>query len=173
MKTYSVYRVVIVALLALAWPAVALAHGQPVIAVQPAIVAAGGTVTVTGSEVEPGEVFALTLEGLAGSIPLGQATVKGEGEEAGFTATFNIPANSVPGSYTVRAATDEGEAASADLTVTASSDKASAGPAVVQEATSAPHLLDRTKPLGQVIGATAAAVVSGALGLWLVLRRAG
>ena len=173
MKTFSVYKVAIVALLALAWPAVALAHGQPVIAVQPAIVAAGGTVTVTGSEVEPGEIFALTLQGLSGSIPLGQATVKGEGEEAGFTATFTVPANSAPGSYTVRAATDEGETASADLTVTASSDKASAGPAVVQKATSAPHLLDHTKSLGQLIGATAAAVVSGALGLWLVLRRAG
>src|SRR5512135_907007 len=142
MKTYSVYKFVVVALLALAWPAIALAHGQPVLAIQPAIVAAGGTVTVTGSEVEPGEVFALTLQGLSGSVPLGQATVKGEGEEAGFTATFTVPADSVPGSYTVRAATDDGGTASADLTVTASSDKASAGPAVVQKATNAPHLLD-------------------------------
>ncbi len=170
MKTYSVYKFVVVVLLALAWPAIALAHGQPVLAIQPAIVAAGGSVTVTGSEVEPGEVFALTLQGLSGSVPLGQATVKGEGEEAGFTATFNVPANSVPGSYTVRAATDDGGMASADLTVTASSDQASAAPAMDQKATNAPHLLDHTKPLGQVIGAIAAATLSGALGLWLVFR---
>jgi hypothetical protein len=40
----------------------ALAHGEPVISVQPSIVAAGGEITVTGSEMEPGETFTISLE---------------------------------------------------------------------------------------------------------------
>jgi hypothetical protein len=51
----------------------------------------------------------------------------------------------------VQAATEEGETATADLTVTAPTAEASAGPATVQEPSGEPHLIDRTKPLGQIV----------------------
>jgi hypothetical protein len=109
--------------------------------------------------------MALTL------TPLGKATASGSGEEGDFVATFTIPGNATPGSYTVRAATDQGEGAVADLTVTAPSREASAKPAELREPTGETHLVDRSKPTGQVIGAIVAAIVSGGLGLWLVRQR--
>ncbi len=86
-------------------------------------------------------------------------------------ATFAIPEKTASGSYTVRAATDQGEATVADLTVTAPSREASAKPAEVREPTGEIHPLDRSKPAGQVAGAIVVAVVSGGLGLWLVRQR--
>lgn len=147
------------------------AHGQPVITVQPLVASAGGQITVTGSEMEPGEVFAVSLEGIGGSILLGNATAAGDGEGGGFTATFTIPDNTPPGSYAVRAATDTGEKAEADLTVTAPTSQASPGPATIQEPSGELHQLDRSKPLGQVIGVVVIALLSGLAGLWLVLAR--
>lgn len=171
MRVYVLRSLIIVAALVLAPVSIALAHGEPVIAVEPAVVPAGGTITVTGTEMEPGEVFAVTLEGPTGSIPLGQATVTGEGEEGSFVATFVLPSDVAPGSYTVRAVTEEGEAAVADLTVTAPSAEASAGPATVQEATGEPHVLDRTKPVGQVAGVVVLIALSSAIGFVLVRSR--
>ena len=149
----------------------ALAHGEPVIAVEPAIVAAGGQITITGTEMEPGEVFTITLESLSGSIPLGDASVTGEGGEGGFTATFTVPSDITPGSYTVRATTEEGETASADLTVTAPSELARAEPAMVQEPTGELHEIDRSKPIGQIIAVVAVIAASAVGGLWLIRRR--
>jgi len=85
------------------------AHGEPVIVVEPAVVAAGGEVTVTGSEMEPGETFTIVLDGTAASVSLGEATAAGEGEEAGFVVEYAIPADLPPGSYILRATTEEGE----------------------------------------------------------------
>lgn len=173
MRVYVLRSLIIVAALVLAPVSIALAHGEPVIAVEPGVVPAGGTITVTGSEMEPGEVFVLTLEGPTGSIPLGEATATGEGGEGGFVTKFVIPANVAPGSYTVRAATEEGEAAVADLTVTAPSAEASAGPATVQQATGEPHVLDRGKPMGQVAGVVLLIALSAVLGFVLVRSREG
>ena len=120
---------------------------------------------------EPGEVFTISLEGVAGSMQLGEAAVTGEGEEGGFTATFTIPASTASGSYTVRAVTEEGEAATADLTVTAASEEASAGPATMKEPTGEPHSLDRTKPIDQIVAIAAGIVLSGAAGFVLIRRK--
>lgn len=171
MKSRIVRSLIVSAALGLATAGVALAHGEPVIAVQPAVVAAGGQITVTGTEMEPGEVFVVSLEGLAGSVSLGEATATGEGEEGGFVATFIVPADTAPGSYTVRATTEEGEAALADLTVTASSEAAGAGPATVQEPTGELHTLDRTKPIGQIAVAAVAIALSAAAGFALIRSR--
>ena len=170
MKVYLGRSLIIVAVLSMIPLGVALAHGEPVIAVEPAIVAAGGQITVTGTEMEPGEVFAITLEGPADSVPLGEAAVTGEGEEGGFTATFTLAAETMPGSYTVRAATEEGEAAVADLTVTAPNAEASTDPAMIQEPTGEEHLLDRARPAGETAAVLAAAVESLVLGFWLIRR---
>ncbi|HJW84366.1 MAG TPA: hypothetical protein VJ754_08670 [Anaerolineae bacterium] len=166
-----VRSLIVLAALTLAPVGIALAHGVPVIAVQPAVVAAGDQITVTGTEMEPGEVFTITLEGVSGSIPLGEAAVTGEGEEGGFTATFTIPADTAPGSYTVRAATEEGESAEADLTVTAPSAEASAGPAMAEEPTGEQHLLDRSKPIGQIAAVVVVIALSAAAGFVLVRSR--
>ena len=171
MKTFLVCSLIVFTVLAITPIGVARAHGEPVIAVEPTVVAAGGQITVTGTEMEPSEVFAITLEGPAGSIPLGEATVTSTGEEGGFTVTLAIPSDTPPGSYTVRAATEEGEAAEADLTVTAPSEQASAGPATIrQEPSDEPHELDRTKPAGEIVAIFAAAMVSLVLGFWLIRR---
>jgi hypothetical protein len=149
----------------------AFAHGEPVIRVDPPVVAAGGSITVTGTEMEPGEVFDLALESAAISISLGQAAVEGEGEEGGFVVTLTLPGDLAPGSYRLRASTEEGESAVADLTVTAASSEASAGPATVQEASAEPHVLERRKPAGQVAAVALLAAASVLLGLWLIRRR--
>lgn len=168
MKTHLLLSLALAAALVLLPVSAASAHGEPVIAVEPTVVAAGGQITLAGTEMEPGEVFAITLEGLATSVPLGEATVTGEGEEAGFTATFTIPADTAPGSYTVRAATEEGESTSADLTVTAAAETASAEPATVQEPTGERHQIDRPRPLGQVIVAALVIALGAAVGFALV-----
>ncbi len=170
MKTHLILvrSLTVLAALALAPVGIALAHGQPVIAVQPAVIAAGDQITITGTEMEPGEVFAITLEGVSGSVPLGEAAVTDEGERGSFTATFTIPADIAPGSYTVRAATEAGESAEADLTVTAPSAEASAGPAMAQEPTGEQHLLDRSKPIGQMAAVVVVIALSAAAGFVLI-----
>ena len=148
-----------------------LAHGEPVIDVQPAMAPVGGELTITGTEMEPGEVFVITLESATSSTPLGEATATGEGEEGGFVARFTIPMDVVPGSFTVRAETEEGEVAFSELTVTGASTGASMEPATISEPSGEEHVLDRSKPAGLVAGAAAVALVSLGLGLWLILRR--
>lgn len=148
----------------------AYAHDKPMIAVQPSVVAAGEAITVTGTEMEPGEVFALSLEGPAVGISLGEATATDEGEEAGFSVTLSIPAETLQGSYTVQAATEEGETAVADLTITAPADTASADALAIQEPSCELHELDRSKPTFLVMGVILAIGMSSALGIWLIRR---
>lgn len=149
----------------------ALAHGTPVIAVQPTVVAAGGQITVTGSAIEVGESFTLTLDGISGTTTLGKVTAATEGQEGGFTATYTVPSDEKPGNYTVQAIAEDGDATTTDLTITAPTSAASAGPAMVQEASAAPHVIDRAKPLAEDAGIIIVALVSGLLGLWLVRPR--
>ncbi|HKZ82950.1 MAG TPA: hypothetical protein VJ793_04760 [Anaerolineae bacterium] len=169
MKAYLVRALIIVVVLVLTPVNLVWAHGEPVIAVEPAVAPAGGQITVIGTEMEPGEVFAITLEGPAGSIPLGEATATGEGEEGGFTAAFTIPSDVAPGSYIVRAATEEGEVATADLTLTEPSAEASAAPAmVVDEPSGELHALDRAKPAGQIAAVAVMIALSAAAGFVLI-----
>jgi hypothetical protein len=182
-----------------------LAHGAAVIAVQPDVVAAGGEITVTGTEMEAGETFAITLEGTATSITLGTATAtaSGAGEtsmssdtqmkatpevepqatvesvttpsseaaEGSFRVTFTISREIAPGSYIIKATPEDGDTAEADLTVTAPSDQASAGPVTIQEPTGEEHQLDRSKPTGEIVGIAVVVIMSGGLGLWLARKR--
>jgi len=82
------------------------AHGEPIISLSPAVAAAGTSITVTGTEMEPGEVFQLFLENASTSIELGE-----------------------------------------------------------------PHLLDRSKPAGEIAGAALLAMISAVLGVWLIRRK--
>lgn len=162
---------VIAVALSLATFSVALAHGQPVITVNPPLAAAGSNINVTGSDMEAGEVFTITLEGPRGSTKLGEATVVAQGDEGGFEVTLVIPADTPPGSYSVRAATSAGESTAADLTVTPPSSQASADPAMVQEPSGEAHVLPRTMSGGLVAGVAGTAVLSAGLGLWLVAKK--
>lgn len=172
MKTH-LSRILISLALSLMVPArLALAHGKPVIAVEPLVVAAGGQITVTGAAVEPGEVFSLSLAGMNGSTPLGEATVTGEGEDGEFTVTLTIPADTPPGSYIVRAVTEAGKVAAANLTVTAPTDNASGGPAMVlDEASGELHAIDRSKPIGQIVAVIILIVISTGGGVYLIRRK--
>ena len=151
---------------------IALAHGTPAIAVEPTIAAAGSPISVTGSDMEAGESFTIMMDGMAGSMKLGMATAMSEGQESGFTMTFTVPADTAPGSYTVRAVAEDGDGTTADLTVTAATDQASAGPAMAQEPSAAPHVIDRSKPAGEVAVVVVLALLSGGLGVWLARPRA-
>lgn len=167
MKASFTTGLLVAVLLVLTSSGVALAHGEAVITVSPAAVALGGEVAVTGSDMEAGEVFAITLENALGTVPLGEATATGDGDEAGFTIILTIPDDVAPGAYIVRAATEEGEAVTADLTVTNEAGKALVE---VMEASAEPMQIDRSKPSGQVVGIVLVALVSAGLGIWLVRK---
>ena len=151
---------------------IALAHGTPTIAVEPTIAAAGSPISVTGSDIEAGESFTITLDGMAGSTVLGEVTATGEGTAGGFIVTYTVPADTAPGSYTVRAIAVDGDATTADLTITAITDKANAGPAMAQDPSAAPHVIDRSKPAAELAAVFILAVLTGGLGLWLARPRA-
>lgn len=156
--------------LAIAFSNEGSAHGEPVIVVSPDAVSSGDQITLTGSEMEAGEHFAITLEGITGSIPLGEVDVVQEGEEGGFELTLAIPFDTPPGSYTVRATSDEGETTSADLTVTEPSEEAIDQPATISEPSGEPHELTRTKSAGQIAAVLILALVSLGAGGWLVRK---
>ncbi len=82
MKKYVFRGLIILIGLAFVSISVALAHGTPVVAVQPTVAPAGGQITVTGSEMEAGETFTITLEGPSGSIFLGTITATGAKQES-------------------------------------------------------------------------------------------
>lgn len=149
----------------------ALAHGEPVISVEPTVVAAGGQITVTGSEMEAGEVFTISLENAMSSIPLGEVTATGEGEEGGFTMEFAISADTEPGSYSVVATAEDSDSTSADLAITAPSDEASSAPAEMVEPTGEQHSLDRSKSPIELIGAAVVIALSAAGGFLLIRSR--
>lgn len=100
------------------------------------------------------------------------ATAAGEtAAEGGFTVAFTIPDSTPPGSYTVKASPEDGDATETDLTITGPSDQASVGPATVQEPTGELHQIDRSKPSGEIVSIVTVAIVSGGLGLWLTRKR--
>lgn len=167
MKT-TFFRSLLIALLLSLFPAsIVLAHGEPIITVEPAVASPGGQITIIGADMEEGEVFKITLESASGTVELGEATAIKDGEEAGFTATFTLPDDLTAGFYLLRATTDEGETTAADLTIISSTDQANAVP---MEASAAQHTLDRSKPpllIGSVI---VLALLSAGLGVWLIRR---
>lgn len=138
------------------------AHGNPIISVTPAIVAAGGEVAVSGTEMEDGAVFVISLEGPTRSIRLGQATVSGEG----FEVTLVIPPDTPPGSYRIQAATGE-ETAVADLEV-ATAGAAGEDNAAGLEPSAEPMELARPRNPTTVVATAVLGLLSLVLGIWLV-----
>ncbi|MCK6582519.1 MAG: lytic polysaccharide monooxygenase auxiliary activity family 9 protein [Anaerolineales bacterium] len=145
----------------------ALAHGEPIITVEPSIAVPGGQITITGADMEDGEIFKITLESAAGVFELGEAIATQDGDEAGFAVTFTLPTGLTAGSYLVRAATDEGETATADLTISVSDVQMESQR---MEASAEPLSLDRPRSGGLMISVVLAALLSAVLGLWLIRR---
>ena len=72
-------------------PAVpALAHGEAVMTVSPAVVAPGATINVEGEGVEAGEEFTISLQGVGFETTLGTVTVA-----TTRTSTRNLPSQSM------------------------------------------------------------------------------
>lgn len=169
MKKGFIFIFILGMVVAFVWllPGTVRAHGEPVIVVKPISVPAGGEILVSGTEMEDGEVFVVTLEGITTSIPLGEAAVVDEG----FEMTLIIPADVPPGSYRVQASTGE-ETASADLTVTpAANGVEGASPAEDQPEPSAePMTLDRPGSAIRSISVIVLALLSLGLGFWLLRR---
>lgn len=168
MKKWWIFALGMAAVSVWLLPVKVQAHGEPVITVSPVSVPAGGEILVTGTEMEEGEVFAITLEGITLSVPLGEATVV----EEGFEVTVTIPAEVPPGSYRVQAATEEGETAVADLTVTPATSTVEEDEHVEgqPEPSAAPMALDRPQSTASTIIIIVVALLSLGVGLWLVRR---
>ena len=167
MKTITSISLVLLTSLVLAFmPSnIVLADGVPVILVEPNPAAPGTQITVTGTDMEDGEVFAITLEGMTGVIPLGEATAALDGQEAGFAVTFTIPDDLAPGSYFLRAVTEGGETATADLTISVSAEQMSTEPL---EASAEPLVVERPKSPLMVGSVILLALVSVGVGVWLI-----
>ena len=167
MKTNFTRSLFIALLASLFSVSVALAHGEPTISVQPSVAAPGGQITITGADMEDGEVFKITLESASGIFELGRVTATQNGDEAGFTAAFMLSSDLTPGSYLLRCVAEDGDTATADLTI-ASSGQMNTQP---MEASAEPLAVDRSKSpllIGSVI---VLALVSAGLGVWLIRKR--
>jgi hypothetical protein len=167
MKTIFFRTLLIVLLLSLIPASITLAHGEPTIIVEPAVVSPGEQITIIGADMEDGEVFKITLESGSGTVQLGEAIAIKDGEEAGFTAVFSIPNDLTAGFYLLRATTDEGETTAADLTIVSSTDLANA---MTMDASAAQHTLDRSKPPSLIGSVIVLALLSASLGVWLIRK---
>jgi len=96
-------------------PTRTVAHGAAEITVTPDTVAAGGQITVKGTKLDKDADVKLSLEGLTYRASLGTAHTDAD---EGFEKQFTIPADAPEGEYQVKAVTEDGDAVSADLTIT-------------------------------------------------------
>ncbi len=168
MKMNLISGLLIALLVGLLSASVVLAHGVPTITVQPEAAAPGSQIIVTGSDMEDGEVFEIALEGMSGTVQLGEATAKPEGDEAGFTVNFTLPTDLAAGSYVVHGTTDDGGSATSDLTIAASSEQTNTQP---MEASAEPLALDRSKSPLAIGSVIVLALISAGLGVGLVRWR--
>jgi hypothetical protein len=71
----------------------------------------------------------------------------------------------------VSTAAEDGDTTTADLTITAPSEEASAASAMTQEPAGELHELDRSKPIGQIIAVVVIIALSTAAGFVLIRNR--
>ncbi len=139
-----------------------MAHGGAELTLSPAQVPPGGSVTVKGEGVEAGEMFTIHIEGVSYQATLGTVAV---GDDGDFHEEFVIPTDTPPGTYQVRATSQEGEVLSTELSVVA--DPGPVEPAAA-EPSAEPMQLNRTKSTAQWVVILAGILGSAALGLVLV-----
>jgi len=115
MKSRITLSLLGLALALLVLPTRTIAHGAAEITVTPDTVAAGGQIMVKGTKLDKNADVKISLEGLTYRASLGTAHT--DANEA-FEQQFTIPADAPEGEYQVKAITEDGDAVSADLTVT-------------------------------------------------------
>ena len=153
------------------WPGrgndIALAHGGAALTVSPVVVAAGAEITVKGEGVEAGETFTIALAGLNFEATLGTVTV---GDDEDFHQEFSVPSDTPPGTYQLRAVSEEGETLTTELSVKAGAD-AETSPAAPAEPSAEWPQLERPRPPGQLAIIIGGLATSAVLGLWLVRKK--
>lgn len=150
-----------------AWAPVAQAHGESVLTVTPDTIDPGGKITVKGIDMGVGEAFKITLEGLKYQAGLGDATADDKEE---FTLEFTVPTDVPEGVYQLKAAGEDGDVVTTELTITPTKAAAEAEPtpAVEQMPSAAEHEIARSRTPVEVIGLGAFIVVSAVTGLFLL-----
>ena len=107
----------VAALVLLVGTSIALAHGTPTISADPATVAAGGKITLSGDGMgTDGQIVTISLKGMLFSAKLGTAKLS---DDAYTSVTFTIPAKAAPGTYLI-VAQNGADNASISIEVTAS-----------------------------------------------------
>ena len=153
--------------LTLLWsPLSVLAHGAPAISVTPNIVAPGGMITVKGTTMGANEDFKISLEGVKYRADFGSAS---SDANENMTAEFTIPGDAPAGDYQVKALGEDGDAATADLTVTAAVNVTPTPVAGMSaEPSAAPHEIPRGRTPFEVISVIVVALLSAGVGIVLV-----
>ncbi|ASK65524.1 hypothetical protein CFK39_06400 [Brachybacterium avium] len=94
---------------------------DPTVSVDPATVEDGATTTVTGEGYPADSEVTVQLVDPAGN-PVGDPVIVTTDADGAFTADVTVPGGSAAGDYTVEAAAETGETATADLAVTNGAD---------------------------------------------------
>ncbi len=146
-------------------PAYVFAHGEPEITVSPDTVAPGGTLIVKGKTMGANEKFTLTLEGLKFQATLGE--VESNAAEV-FSQEFKVPIEVPEGLYQVRAVGEDGDAVTAELTITGKPATAVTEPAKQPMPSAEEDNVPRRRIPSESIGLFVIAAVSAGLGVTLV-----
>ena len=168
-----IFRIIIsitlVLILLLQMVSMAVAHGSATLIAEPNQAAAGEDITITGSDMEDGENFTITLEGLFETFQLGHV----EAADEGFSMAVTIPGGALPGLYSLVATFAEGETVLTEFVVL------EAGSAAVDEhaegesetlVTAEKVDLDLNRSSLEMGLAVGVILTAGIGGLWLVKR---
>lgn len=146
-------------------PARAFAHGEPEITVTPDTVAPGGKITIKGETMGANEEFKISLEGLKFRTDLGE--VKSDADEK-FTVEYVIPANAPEGVYQIKAAAEDGDTVTTELTITASKSATVTEPTEQPMPSAEEDKVPRRRVSTEIIALFALALVSAGAGFLLV-----
>lgn len=164
MVAKRIFLLPIVFVLLIFVPVSAFAHGEPEITVTPDTVAAGGKITINGESMGANEEFAISLEGVKFRADLGE--VKSDAEET-FTAQFTIPTNAPEGVYQIKAAGEDGDTVTTELTITASKGASVTESTEPQMPSAEEDRVPRRRDSTETIGLFALALVSASAGFLL------
>lgn len=169
MKLRILFGMMLLAVSLISNPTRLFAHGEPEIKVTPDIVATGGVITVKGTTMGANEDFKISLEGLKFRADLGSA--QSDANE-NLTAQFTVPNSAPAGDYQVKAVSEDGDATTADLTVTsAASETGTPSAEQSAEPSASPHEIPRSRTPFEVAGLVAVVVLSAGVGLFLLRMR--
>lgn len=121
---------------------IAGARGEAAISVESSVATPGRQITITGTGMEDGQAFKLTLDGASGVYELGHANATQNGGEAALVEACTLPSELTSGSYLLLFVAEGGQSATPDLTIAASSEQMNTQ---AMEASAESLVLDRPK----------------------------